>query len=63
MTNPFILTFLQRFDCSSTHFQAIITSVNPQKSTFTKNMIASKWVQLHSKRCIKVRISGFAGTS
>ena len=32
-TNPFILNFLQRFECSWTHFQAINFSVNPQKST------------------------------
>ena len=31
-TNPFILNFLQRFECSCTHFQAINFSVNPQKS-------------------------------
>ena len=45
-TNPFILTFLQHFECSCTHFQAIIFSVNPQKihiyqgkNTVTKNKI------------------------
>ena len=27
-TNPLILTFLQRFECSCTHFEAIIFSVN-----------------------------------
>ena len=31
-TNPFVLTFLERFECSCTHFQAVIFSVNPQKS-------------------------------
>ena len=42
-TNPFILIFLQRFECSCTHFQAI-NSVNSQKrhlyqckNTVTKN--------------------------
>ena len=32
-TNPFILIFPQRFECSCTLFQAIIFAVNPQKST------------------------------
>ena len=34
MKNPSILTFRQRFECSCTHFQAIIFSVNSQKIYF-----------------------------
>ena len=43
-TNPFILTFLQHFECNCTHIQAIIFSVNSRKvqvyhgkNTVTKN--------------------------
>ena len=41
-TNSFILTFLQRFECSCTQFQAIIYSVNPQK-TYTFIKIKTPW--------------------
>ena len=34
-TNTFILTFLQRFECSCTHFEAIKFSVNSQKKIKT----------------------------
>ena len=38
--NPLILTFMQRFECSCTYFEAIMFSVNVLFCGFTEIMIA-----------------------
>ena len=39
MTNPFILNFLQHWECCCIHFQAIIVSVNLQRHRDKDNKI------------------------